>query len=873
MNRTPAAHPLALLRFCLLILGLVAGCLRPAVAAPLDPRLIDAFTARSIGPANMGGRITAVAVVESKPAIQYVGAASGGVWKTTNNGTTWTPILDRAASAAIGDVAVAPSNPDVVWVGTGEANARNSVSWGDGVYRSTDAGRTWTHVGLADTRHIGRIAVHPRDPNTAYVAALGHLWGPNSERGLFKTTDGGRTWRQVKAIDPDTGMIDVALDPANPETVYAAAYQVRRDAFSGPNPAVQCGSSAGLYRSEDGGESWERLSGGLPHRPLGRCGIDVYRKDPRIVYAVVQTDRTPTSVTGQTPRRGGPIDVGGVFRSEDRGRSWTKVNDLCPRPFYYGQIRIDPNDDRRIYVLGLALYVSHDGGRTFTDHGAPGVHADHHALWIDPHDSDHLVLGSDGGLSYSYDRGTAWEHLHNLPIGQFYGVAVDLRKPYRVYGGLQDNGSWGGPSATHNLDGITTADWYRVLGADGFQCQVDPGDPATVYAEGQYGMLRRVNIRSGETLEIRPIPPKGVPAYRFNWNAPVLLSPHNPRTVYYGGNYLFRSVDRGDHWQVISPDLTHGKPGPSASTGHTITAIAESPLQPGLLYVGTDDGRLHVHRSGGATWTELSDRILGLPPERWISRIECSPFDVGTAYVTIDRHRNDDFAPYVFRTRDHGATWEPLANDLPPTGPVHVVRASSRQKGLLFAGTELGLFVSPDDGGHWQRLHRGLPTVPVHDLVIHPRDRDLVIATHGRSLYVLDIGPLEELTSEVMGTDAYLFEVKPATAFTYHGSHGAWGQKRFVGSNPPYGATIAYYLRAQVERPPVVTITDAVGNRVAEFTGGREPGIHRVSWDLRLAVGIGPLRFGTLVPAGDYVARLQVSGQVLKQKIRVEAAE
>jgi photosystem II stability/assembly factor-like uncharacterized protein len=561
---------------------------RPVPAAEpagLSPKLLEPLLLRSIGPANMGGRVTGIAVVEKKPSTAYVATASGGLWKTENNGTTWTPVFDDQPVASLGDVAVAASDPNVVWVGTGEANARNSVSWGDGVYRSTDAGKTWKNVGLKETSHIGRVVIHPKNPQVVYVAALGRLWGPSRQRGVYKTADGGQTWEKVLFLDEDTGCIDLVMDPTDPETVYAAAYQVRRDAFSGGNPGTMTGPESGIFKTRDGGQSWERLTRGLPDRPLGRGGLAIYRRDPRILYAVVQTDRTSVrAVSGQGPGGSGKVETGGVFRSEDGGANWVKVNDLCPRPFYFGQIRVDPNDPQRVYVLGISLHVSTNGGKTFSGDAAPGVHSDLHALWIDPADSRHLIAGSDGGVFFSYDRGARWEHLKNLPIGQFYGIAVDTRKPYRVFGGLQDNGIWGGPSRTYNPEGITVADWFRVYGADGFRCQVDPTDPDILYAEWQYGRLLRLNVRTGEETDLQPKPVKGEPAYRFNWNAPILVSPHNPRILFFGGNHVFKSIDRGDAWEVLSPDLTHGKPGPSPHTGHTLTALAQSPLQGRLLF-------------------------------------------------------------------------------------------------------------------------------------------------------------------------------------------------------------------------------------------------------------------------------------------------
>jgi photosystem II stability/assembly factor-like uncharacterized protein len=858
----------AVIALCGIILLFVP--IRAADPKTLTPPDLTALAARSIGPANMSGRITAVAVVANRPAVQYISAASGGLWKTVNNGTTWTPVFEDEKSASIGDVAVAPSNPDIVWVGTGEANARNSVSWGDGVYKSTNAGKTWKNMGLRDSHHIGRVVIHPKNPDVVYVAALGHVWGPNKERGLYKTTDGGKTWEQIKYPGEDTGFIDLVMDPSDPETLYAAAFKVRRDAFSGGNPATQFGPDAGLYKTTDGGKTWDRLTKGLPDRPLGRCGIDVCRKDPRVLYAVVPTDQTDIRVVaGQPAKTNDKPEKGGIFRSADKGATWVKVNDLCPRPFYFGQVRIDPNDPQRLFVLGVTLFMSDDGGKTFRPDAAPSAHADHHALWIDPADSDHMVLGCDGGLNYSYDRGKNWEHLKNLPIGQFYAIGLDACKPYHVYGGLQDNGTWGGPSRTANREGIGTADWSRIHAADGFYCQVDPADPETVYCEGQYGNLRRIHVRLGTDFGIRPQPPADAPAYRFNWSSPILLSPHNARTLYFGGNHVFKSVNRGDKWEVISPDLTRGKPGPSPYNGHTITALAESPLKAGLLYAGTDDGRVHVSHNGGAEWTDVSAKVPDVPAERWVTRIECSPFAEGTAYLSLDRHRNDDRAPYLFKTEDYGATWKSITANLPPGGPVHVVRADPVNRNLLYVGTEYGLFVSLDGGTAWQPFRKGLPTVEVHDLAVHPRDRELVIATHGRSLYIMDVAPLQQLSAKVLSSPVHLFDVKPALAYQPRGHHGVGGGKTFLAPNPPAGAALFYYLKDKTDEEVHLSVTDALGKSVAVLDGPSDAGLHCVQWDLRgrSRQDEGP------VPAGEYIVRIKVGGREMAKKVRVEAEE
>lgn len=877
-----------------------------AAAKGPDPvtTVLAGLPARNIGPSNMGGRIADVGVAETDPNTWYIGVGNGGVWKTTTGGNNWLPVFDQQDTLCIGAVAVAPSDANVVYVGTGEANPRNSVSWGHGIYKSVDGGKTWSAPVLPDSHHVGRIVVHPNNPDVAYAAILGHLWAPNKDRGLYKTVDGGQSWQLSKFLDDNTGFVDVAIDPSDPETLYAAAYPVRRDGFSGGSPRSQWGPNGGLYRTGDGGKTWTKMGGGLPDRPCGRCGISIYRKDPRIVYAIVQTDKTenPNDNRGQAANSNDEdIEYGGVFRSEDKGRTWQKVNDLVPRPFYYGQIRVDPNDDKRVYVLGVQFFVSSDGGETFNA-GRGGTHSDHHALWIDPRDSHHVILGNDGGLYESKDKTRSWEALRGMAIGQFYGVAVDMRTPYRVYGGLQDNGSWGGPTATDRADGITMADWRRVGGGDGFRAAVDPTDPDTVYVESQGGNLQRVNLRTlgtrggrgagagkaaeedapqgkaapgkaaqgktggrrgtGQLGGIRPRAERDGPAYRFNWNSPLLLSPHDPKTLYFGGNFLFRSTNRGDRWERISPDLTRGAEARSA--GHTLTAIAESPLKAGVLYAGTDDGKLHVTRDGGQTWTDLSEKIPGVPQDRWITSVDCSHTDEGTAYLTIDRHRNDDLKPYVFKTTDYGETWTSLANDLPPRTPVHVVRGSSKNPNLLFVGTEHGLFASLDAGGHWRRVTNGLPpAVTIHDLVIHPRDRELVIGTHARSIYVMDIAPLEELTDATVTAAAHLFAVKPVVATEPWPPQPAGDGRVFKGENPPHGAKLAYWLSANTG-PVTLAIADEAGKTVATWDRPGTPGFHQVIWDLRPSDG------KDVAAVGEYTVTLKTAAGARTRKLRLD---
>jgi photosystem II stability/assembly factor-like uncharacterized protein len=824
----------------------------------------------------MGGRIVDLAVVESNPDTYYVAAATGGVWKTTDAGNTFTPVFDEQPTQSIGAIALCQGKPEVVYVGTGEANPRNSVSWGNGVYKSTDGGKSWVHCGLAGTHHIGRVVVHPTEPNIAYVAALGRCWGPNKERGLYKTADGGKTWNLVKFIDENTGFIDVCMDPEDPDTLYAAAWQVRRDGFSGGNPRTQVGPSGGLFKTTDAGKTWDKLGGGLPEKVgYGRCGLSVYRKDPNIVFAVVHTSETANQFTniGQAPTlvgkdgKPGPVgkvEVGGIFRSDDKGKTWKKINDLVPRPFYYGQIRVDPSDEKKLYVLGVAFHASFDGGKTFTTLGRT-IHLDHHALWIDPKNSSRMIVGNDGGLYASRDGGTTWEPKRGLVISQFYGIAVDTRKPYHVYGGLQDNGNWGAPVATPYPDGITLSDWRRILIGDGFQAAVDPTDPNIVYCEAQYGGLTRVNVggvKGPIPKSIRPpAPAKNDTLHRYNWNTPILLSPHDPKTLYYGAQFLFKSVDRGDKWEKLSPDLTAPpKEGPVAPFAHTILSIAESPVKQGVLWVGTDDGRVWVSKDDGKEWIDVGAKIPELPRGRAISKIECSHFTPGTAMVAIDRHRNDDIKPYISITTDYGETWRSIAGDLPEGAVVNVVRQSSKDKFLLFAGTEMGLFVTFNAGLHWHHLNTtGMPQgVRVDDIMIHPRERDLVIGTHGRGIWIMDIAPLEQLSEKVLAADAYLFDVKPVTP---HRSikRDFPAMPGWKAPNPPPGPVAAFLLNGPgPERVKFRWKSDDGETGSADFAIPG-PGLH---WR--------PL--GELKP-GNYSLSLEARGVTVSQKFMVNAEE
>jgi photosystem II stability/assembly factor-like uncharacterized protein len=863
------------------------------MAVKYDPyqAVLAGLQARCVGPANMGGRVVDIAAVESNPDIVYVATAGGGVWKTTDGGETFEAITDSLPTQCIGAVAVCQAKPEVVYVGTGEANPRNSVSWGKGVFKSTDGGKTWVNCGLADTHHIGRVVVHPKNPDIAYVAALGHIWGPNEERGVYRTVNGGKTWDKVKYIDENTGFIDLAMDPSDPKTLYAAGWEVRRDAFSGGSPKTGTGPNGGIFQTIDGGQTWEKLGGGLPEKVgYGRSGLSIYRKDPNVVFAIIQTSETVGAAgnTGQPatpatkdgkPGMPGPVNRGGVFRSDDKGKTWVKINDIVPRPFYYGQIRVDPTDDNNIYVLGVSLVGSTDGGKIFSVIGR-GTHPDHHAMWINPQDSKHIILGNDGGVYVSKDRGKTFEAKRGLVMGQFYGVAVDMQVPYRIYGGLQDNGSWGGPSSTKYEDGITTADWRQYLGGDGFQAAVDPTDPSTVYLESQYGALSRVTVSAtgsggmggkggGRGRSIRPgsaamggMGAKGG-GNRFNWNAPILLSPHDPKTLYYGSQFLYKTTNRGDKWEKISEDLTaYPKEGRPAVSGHTILSIAESPVKAGVLWVGTDDGKVWVSKDDGKEWIDLTEKIPGVPAARAIPKIECSHFDAGTAYVCIDRHRNDDFKPYIFLTTDYGESWKPLANNLPDGAVVGVVRQSSKAKDLLFAGTETGLYVSFDGGQIWRHLDKtGLPqAVRVDDLVIHPRDRELVIATHGRSIWIMDIAPLEQLTETVLTADAYLFDFKPVTLIELE--KRPTNPSGFKAPNDPKyrGPMAAFLLTGEgPERVKFTWKSDKGEPASAEFPV-KGPGLH-FRW------------LGDQFKPGTYTITLEARGVKLTREVVVKAPE
>lgn len=841
--------PLARLTRAFFLAFLLVGVLAPVPAASAPQRRqlessdLDALTPRTIGPAIMSGRIVDIAVVEEDPYIFYAAAATGGVWKTMNNGVTFTPVFEKEATHSVGDVAVHQVETDIVWVGTGERANRQSSGWGDGVYKSTDGGQTWTNKGLPESHHIGRIVLHPTDPDLVYVAALGHLWGSNEERGLYRSRDGGDSWERVLYIDADTGAVDIAIDPSHPETMFAATYQRRRTAygFHGGGPG------SGLYRSTDGGDNWVELTGveraedaednpdhpwgtlsnGLPAGEYGRIGISIYRSDPRIVYVAIEQGDKYTASTSYEGER-----FAGIYRTEDGGNTWEHMSDWNPRPMYASQIHVDPSDDQRVYMQN-AFSFSDDGGRTFTV-PRQSIHSDDRHLWVNPNESRHLIKASDGALGISYDRGKTWLWASNLPVSQYYRVGVDMRDPYWVYGGLQDNGTWMGPSATARSEGILNEDWRPIGGGDGFLALVDPSDQNVAYSESQYLGLTRLDLATGQRQSIRPGNPVG---YKFgrrnwrlygtgeeprileqemapgNWDGPYILSPHDPTTIYAGTEHLFVSKDRGGSWrdlgrmsdewersevQIMGQDPTASVASLDDGVPYfaTLTTIVESPLVQGLLFVGTDDGNVQRSVDGGETWTNLADRFPGLPPRTWVADIDASSHDAQTVLAAFDGHREDDFDNYLYRSDDGGDTWTDITGDMPAKRVIRAVQQDVVNPDLLYAATEFGFFVSIDAGVSWVELRGDMPTLPINDFVIHPRDNDLVLGSHARGVWILDsINALRGLDAETMASAAKLFDVRPARMTRRSRSTAQVGDTQFRGQNPPGGAIIDYWLR------------------------------------------------------------------------------
>ena len=881
--------------------ALVAGTLSPHFAATqqLDSTQLAAFRWRPIGPANMGGRITDVEGIPSPSKTFYVAAAAGGVWKTTNAGTSFRPVFDNERVASLGDLAIAPSDTNIVYLGTGEEDSRNSISPGGGVWKTTDGARTWKFMGLGETQQIARIVVDPRDANVVYVAALGHAWGPNRERGLYKTTNGGTSWELVKFVSDKAGFVDVQLEPGNPDVVWASSWERVR----GPYFLYSGGPGSALWKSTDAGKSWNEVKGGgLPETMKGRINFDIARSNPTMIYAMIEAD---TVMNGKSDKSGkAQVRPSGLYRSVDGGTTWEKRNGTNVRPFYYSQVRVDPKNPERVYFTSTPVLFSDDGGKTART-ATQGIHVDHHAMWIDPNDPEHFVVGDDGGVSQTWDRGGNYDFLNTLPLGQFYAVSFDMAIPYRVCGGLQDNGSWCGPSRRRQ-GAVTNSMWFNVGGGDGFYTAQDPTDPNTVYSESQGGNMSRVNVVTGERTSLtkpgwrnryrqfedsiivargdttQPVPRDAQRRVddlrrraavdstewdvRFNWNTPFFISPHNSSVFYAAGSKVLKSTNRGDNLTAISPDLTTRDPmkiristqttggitpdNTGAETHSTITALAESPIRAGLLYAGTDDGNVWLSRNDGAAWENLTTHIVGVPKNAWVNRIEPSAADTSVFYVAFDAHRTNDFTPYLFMTSDYGRTFTSIAANLPTGGPdfVHVVREDPYNPKLLFAGTDVGAYVSVDRGGSWQKFMTGLPTVPVHDLKIHPRDHELIAGTHGRSIWIVDITPLEQMTDSVRGRSVTLFAPKVAYEYGQQTVEGqAMGHKVFEAASPAYGADIWYKLTGGSRRDTTrLVITDASGDTIRTLTGPGGAGLHKVTWDFR---GKAP-KAAALTPAG-----------------------
>jgi len=836
-----------------------------AASQSSDP--LDSLHFRSIGPATMSGRISDLAVYEKNPSIYYVAAAHGGVWKTVNNGTTFEALFQDQGEMSVGDVTISQTNPNLVWVGTGESANRQSVSWGNGVWKSTDGGQTWAHMGLENSHSINRILIHPDNNDIVWVSAVGSVFGPGGDRGVYKTTDAGKSWRKVLSGDADTGADDLAMAATNPDILWATLYQRRRSqcCFNGGGPG------AGLHKSTDGGETWTKVENGLPTGELGRMAVDVYRRSANIVYVLVEA---PSAGRGGGGRAGGeapqPAPTStfatqtGLYRSDDGGDSFRQVNTINPRPMYFSQLNIDPDNPDRVYYGGVGLHMSIDGGRTVATDAALATHDDVHAIWINPANPDHILLGHDGGVSVSFDMSRTWVQHNNLPLALYYHVSVDNSLPFRVCGGLQDNYNWCGPSKTRFTKGILNSDWYQVQGGDGFVVLIDQTDPRYVYSESQNGNIQRKNALTGEATNIRPSfetvrpgPEEGALPYRWNWDTPMVFSPHDPTALIVAANKVFRSNDRGDSWAVISPDLTTnadrteieimGKRGSeiriSANDGismwPTIVSLAESPHTAGVYYTGTDDGVVSMSRDNGKTWNNITANIPGFPAGAWVSEVVPSKFDAGTVYVSVDAHRLNDFAPYLWVSNDFGTTFRAATTGLEKQ-VVRTMIEDTKNRDVLYAGTETGLFISLDRAKSWRRLKANLPTVRIDEMVIHPRDNALVLGTHGRAVWILDqLSSIQEYAAAQAATaPATLFSISPTLQWRMMDNQNDefWGHNTFVGENPPADAIIQFHLKQPVGSL-ALRITDAAGAQVRniEIPANRNvAGIQTVCWDMRV---------------------------------------
>ena len=837
---------------------------------PMASGVFSGLRFRSIGPAVTSGRVIAFAVDPNDRTKYYVAIASGGVWKTVNAGTTWTPVFENEGAFSIGAVALDPKNPSTVWVGTGERNSQRSVGYGDGVYRSDDGGKSWRNVGLKTSEHIGRIAIDPRDSNVVFVAAQGPLWSAGGERGLYKTTDGGKTWKAVISISENTGVSDVVIDPADPDTMYAATWQRRRHFYT----LINGGPESAIHKSTDGGNTWTKLRSGLPPGDLGRIGLSISPANTNVVYATVEASG----------------NLSGIFRSNDRGATWERTSPSIAQGMYYGQIVADPKNVDRIYIPNVVFQVSDDAGRTQRALGERLKHVDNHAIWVDPNNTDYLLVGCDGGVYESFDRGSNWNFKANLPVGQFYDVTTDNAVPfYHVYGGLQDNSSIGGPARTRNSAGILNSDWYTTNGGDGFTSRIDPLDSNIVYAESQNGGLVRFDKRTGERVSIAPIEGKDIESQRYNWDSPLIISPHSNTRLYFAGHKLFKSDNRGDDWKVISGDLSRGLDrnalpvmgkvwGPDAVAKNQSTALygnasalSESPKKQGLLYIGTDDGLIQITENDGQSWRKV-DKIAGVPENSYVHRVLASQHDAGTVYALFNNHQNGDFKPYPMKSTDTGRTWTSIKGNLPERGSVYAIAEDHVNPNLLFIGTEFGIYFTVDGGAKWVQMKSGLPTIAVRDIAVQKTENDLVLGTFGRGIYILDdYSLLRQVDRAMIDKGSVMFPVKDALMYNRSNSSfaGSQGASFYTAPNPAYGASITYFLKespktlkqkrqeaereaerkktafryptiaelraeAEEEAPSIIfTITDAEGSVVRRITAPAGQGVQRVVWDMR----------------------------------------
>ncbi len=868
--------------------SLIAQDARHPAAVTLDAETIAGLGARNIGSAAMSGRIAAVdAAWEGERLTVYAGAASGGVWKSVNGGTTFKPVFDKQPVQSIGAVTIDPSNPKVVWVGTGESWTRNSVSIGDGIYRSSDGGESWVNMGLKNSERIAKILVDPADSKTVYVAVPGKLWSDSDERGVYKTTDAGTTWSLIlKGPNPSTGSSMIALDPKNPRTLYAGMWDFRRKGWTFRSGGDSAGapSGSGLFKSTDGGATWSDLNAksnpGLPAKPWGRIAVSTAPSKPGVVYAFVEAE---------PPKNG-------LYRSDDGGNTWQALDrsqNMVWRPFYFANLIVDPKDENRIYKPDGPLIVSTNGGRSFSNISG-GAHGDFHDVWIDPHNTNHLITGDDGGLWTSYDAGNKWVKTENLPVSQFYHVSTDMDQPYRVYGGLQDNSSWVGLS--YYPGGIANSQWENMYGGDGFWMFADPADPDYVYAEAQGGNVARINRKTHQIRDIQPLPHYKEEKLRFNWNTPIHVSPTQKGVVYIGAQFLFRSLDHGQTWEKVSPDLTTNDPAKQrqeqsggvtvdnsvAEMHTTIYAIAESPGNPNIIWVGTDDGNIQITRNGGKAWRNVAGNIKGLPKDAWISSVEPGHFTEGTAYVTVDYHMSGDMRPYAYRTTDFGETWSPLLSGASATvrGYAHVIKEDPVKRNLLFLGTEFGLWISIDGGQQWAQFKGGdFPAVAVRDLVIHPRDHDLVLGTHGRGIWIVDdISPLRSLTPDVLGKEIAFIDSRPVVQRIPAWGGWAYGDAAFIGPNAPDDAVITYYQkRRHIFGDLRMEIFDSEGKSLGIIPSSKRRGLNRTTWPMRMkpprvptgATAPGGTNSGPRLLPGAYTVKLTKDKQVYTQRLNV----